>query len=79
MKTTHSLATFRKANAIEIQQEHLADWEAVLKPEIFSKLKALVEKDNSTINDPYEICRGDTIYEIVTNELMPKHWIKNKD
>lgn len=58
---------FTKAEAIRYQQEHLKQWELVLKPEVFAKLKAWAEETNETEENPYEIRRGCTLNSWVVN------------
>jgi hypothetical protein len=46
------------AEALQIQEEHLKQWESILKPEVFAKLRELVTATNATVTDPHDVCRG---------------------
>jgi hypothetical protein len=56
------------AKALKIQAEHLAQWEQVLKPEVFARVKAIVEEKNrAAYPGPYDVFRGTKILELIVN------------
>lgn len=59
---------FTVADAIKIQQEHLKQWQEILKPEFFAKLKVWAEATNATETNPYEIRRGSTLDGFIHNQ-----------
>ena len=60
---------FTMADALQIQADHLAQWELILKPEVFAKLKALVTASNSYAKFPHDVCRGNMIDMYVHNPV----------
>lgn len=58
---------FTFTRAFEIQEEHLKQWESILKPEVYAKLRILVTATNSTVKSPYDVCRGSMIDTFVHN------------
>lgn len=60
-------------NAIKIQQQHLARWQQVLLPEVFSALKTWAESQNAGATAQWEIRRGDDLSHWVMN--YPNHKI----
>ena len=58
--------------ALNYQRQHLAEWEKVLKPEVFAKLRALVVATNSTVTNPYDVCRGTAIECFIHNAAYHK-------
>jgi hypothetical protein len=61
-----------KDQAIAHQQAHLKQWQSVLKPEVFAKLKAWAEAANDGEHDPYYIRRGQSLTEYIQNHLMTR-------
>lgn len=57
---------------MEIQKAHLQRWEKVLKPEVYTHLKIIVDRINSRKHyvDGYDVLRGTSLDEIVFNQLM---------
>jgi hypothetical protein len=54
--------------AFALQKDHMAEWELVLKPEIAAEVnKRIGDRNAAGYNDPYEVCRGDSITQIVYN------------
>jgi hypothetical protein len=53
--------------ALKIQEEHLQQWEAILKPEIAKKLREIVLAQNQNLQVPWEVCRGGEIDYYVHN------------
>jgi hypothetical protein len=60
------LPDFTMETAMAIQTKHLKEWESVLKPEVFLLVRDKVAEQNvPTLTDPYMVCRGDDIAQIV--------------
>lgn len=59
--------TFTMEQALAIQEQHLKQWDSILKPEIAARLRALVTATNATVKTPYEVCRGSGIDRFVHN------------
>jgi hypothetical protein len=53
--------------AIEIQTQHLNDWETKLKPEVFEALREFAIKDNDKKTNGYDICRGTDLDNFIAN------------
>jgi len=62
--------TFTVKDGIQVQDEYLAMYAKVLKPEILSRLTVLVKKTNTKAKTGYDICRGVGIDEILQNTFM---------
>ena len=56
--------------ALSIQDDHLKEWGTVLKPEIHIKVCEIVKKRNIGITNPFQVCRGTDISNIVQNIAM---------
>lgn len=52
---------------LAMQDEHLKQWESILKPEVAAKLRAIVLATNKGVTNPYEITRGSEIDRYVHN------------
>lgn len=61
------------ARAIEIQQEHLAQWKTVLQPDAFAALKQWTEERNEIEANPHELRRGNDLSNFVGNLAIRKH------
>lgn len=59
--------TFSIASGICIQQQRLAEWSRVLTAEAFAYLFREATKDNHKARDGYDICRGDSLQQIINN------------
>jgi len=57
--------------AIAIQQAHLKQWDAVLKPEHAAALRKWAECGNDTAQTGYDISRGGDLDRYVHDMLMP--------
>lgn len=62
--TTNS---FTVAEAIKIQQDDLAKWERVLKPEVAAEMRRHAEADNDKTTNPHRIIRGSDLSNYVQN------------
>lgn len=58
---------FTIQNGIDIQTEQLNKWKALLKPKVYNQVQKLVTKNNDKATTGYDICRGDSITEIILN------------
>lgn len=56
--------------SIQIQDQHLLEWSNVLKPDVHEKLARIVKNRNKGVTNPYQICRGGDINNIVQNLSM---------
>ena len=56
--------------ALQYQDENLSQWLEVLRPEIYAKVERIVKRKNNGITNPYAICRGSDIDNIVKNISM---------
>lgn len=56
--------------SIQIQDQDLLEWGNILKPEVHEKLVRIVKNRNKGISNPYQICRGVVINNIVKNLSM---------
>jgi hypothetical protein len=57
---------FTMDQAFEYQDKHLAEWELVLKPEIYEVLHRRVKAKNTPeITSPWDVCRGTSIDQIL--------------
>lgn len=52
---------------IKIQQEHLQQWETVLKPEVYDKLEKWATSTNNEARTGYEIRRGTDLSSYIQN------------
>lgn len=64
-------------NALNIQQEHLDQWASILSISAMVQLRNHAEIDNEQVlasrcSTPYDIFRGQMIYEWLSNNLMRK-------
>ena len=59
--------------SIQIQDQHLLEWGNVLKPDVHEKLVRIVKNRNKGISNPFQICRGVDIYNIVQNLSIGNH------
>lgn len=57
-------------DGIAVQTENLRQWQGVLKPEVFERIKALATENNHTAATGYDICRGSDISDLVQNERI---------
>lgn len=57
---------------ITYQEQHLAQWKSVLKPEVYERLEAIATKDNDKAKTGYDIVRGQDLDTIVHNQLMSR-------
>jgi hypothetical protein len=73
MKKTEQYLPLDMKTVLAIQEEHLKRWDSVLQPEVAAKLRQIATKDNATTKNPYDIVRGDRLYEIVANQMMKKN------
>jgi len=57
--------------ALKIQRDQLNDWQAVLKPKVFTALKTWVTRYNThpLVKDGYDICRGSEMDNFVKTWL----------
>lgn len=55
--------------AIRYQQDHLTEWERVLKPELAAKLRQWAEATNGTETNPDMIRRGDDLTRYVYSAM----------
>lgn len=62
--------TFTLEVALQYQDENLSQWQEVLRPEIYAKVERIVKRKNNGITNPYAICRGSDIDNIVKNISM---------
>lgn len=79
---------FTYQDALRIQEQGLARWQAVLKPAVFAKLEADVRAATAHIGteNPYSVVRGDDItqwvvaagYSIENTETVLATWMANK-
>lgn len=58
---------FTMEQALAMQESHLKQWDAILKPEVAAKLRERVLNENKGVTNPFEICRGSMISELVHN------------
>jgi len=58
---------FTLEQALEFQAENLKMWKRLLRPDVYSKLQALVLSQNIPNQDPYSVCRGSDIDNFVHN------------
>ncbi len=58
---------FTMQDALAIQEEHLKQWESILKPEVAARLRTLVLAENEGVTNPYDVCRGTSIDRFVHN------------
>lgn len=70
-------APLSQAEGLAIQTNNLAQWEAVLKPEIYVQLKAEAERQNGLMNrhtSGYDVWRGQSLDSFIVNlsyKLVP--------
>jgi hypothetical protein len=62
--------TFTLADALAIQEEHLKQWDLILKPEVAAKLRAIVLATNKGVTNPYVVTRGSDIDHYVHNPVI---------
>lgn len=62
--------TFTLEAALQYQDNDLFQWKEVLRFEIYAKVERIVKRKNNGITDPYLICRGSEIDNIVKNISM---------
>jgi hypothetical protein len=62
--------SFTLEKSLSIQQQHLNEWKTVLKPEIYEQVEEIVKKRNVGITNPYLVCRGSDISNIISNIAM---------
>lgn len=62
---SRSTDTLSIQGGICIQQQHLAEWSRVLTAEAFAYLFREATKDNHKARDGYDICRGDSLLQII--------------
>lgn len=67
MPTFASREDFSVVAGIAVQQQQLARWAVVLKPEILAQVRALAESTNDQATSGYDICRGGTIDQMISN------------
>ena len=61
---------FTMAEALEIQELHLAQWMKVLKPEIWRELRDAVKASNPGVTDPYKVTRGSDLDSWMANYML---------
>lgn len=62
---------FTLDEAITIQAQHLQNWKLLLNDRAYAMLEAICIKDNSIATIPFDIPRGQTLYEILQNIVLP--------
>ena len=65
MTASQASLEFTKDEALAIQAKHLAEWEKLLKPEVFEELKAKATENNDEIENPFCIPRGNDLDDIL--------------
>ena len=58
---------FTYEEALLIQEEQLLEYETILKPEVMAKLRELVLSTNTPNQNPFRVCRGTSISNILSN------------
>lgn len=58
---------FTVADGIRVQRQQLAEWQTVLKPDVYKILEELATKDNDKAKDGYGIVRGSELNNYVQN------------
>ena len=70
---------------IIIQNNHLREWKDILKPSLYKTVERVVTEENSEAGCGHDICRGNSIDEIVANLRLAmkqgnhKRTVKPKD
>jgi hypothetical protein len=59
--------SFTLDKALGFQEQHLNEWKTVLKPEIYEQVEEIVKKRNVGITNPYLVCWGSDISNIISN------------
>jgi hypothetical protein len=66
IKIKTMLQEFSYKEAFEIQLENLKSWDTILKVEVYLQLiDAVIELNNLGYDNPYQVCRGSRITELV--------------
>ena len=65
MTASQASLEFTKDEALAIQAKHLAEWEKLLKPEVFEELKTQAMKYNDEIDNPFYIPRGNDLDDLL--------------
>jgi len=50
---------------IRIQQTQLSEWKKILYPETYAALEEYATRNNTTVKNGYDICRGEALREFV--------------
>lgn len=70
MSNKESSRRMTMPEAIRIQRETLDRWKLVLIPMVYRELEQWCYQKDEETEDPYEIPRGQTIYEYLENTIM---------
>lgn len=70
MKTKYWTVTnheFTVEQGIAVQREHLAEWKTILKSKVYKALEQYATENNDEARDGYDIRRGNTLDNFVSN------------
>lgn len=66
IKIKTMLQEFSYKEAFELQLQHLQSWHTILKVEVYLQLiDAVIELNNLGYDNPYQVCRGASITDLV--------------
>jgi hypothetical protein len=58
---------FTVQHGIAYQEKDLAQWEKILKPEVYAELFEWVIRNNATAKTGYDVCRGNQFLDFILN------------
>lgn len=61
---------FTLEQGLKIQSEQLKEWEKIMKPEVYEKLKIYIDASNTTATTGNQVLRGYSIQNWISNNLM---------
>ena len=61
---------FTLEQGLEIQSSQLKEWQKIMKPEIYNKLRVYIETSNNTAKTGNDVLRGYSIQNWISNNLM---------
>ena len=65
--------TFSIEEGIACQTYDLRLWKSVLTEDSYNRLEVIAKENNHTATSGYDICRGQSLYEIICNKIMNKN------
>ena len=61
---------FTLEQGLKIQEDQLKQWQKIMKPEVYDKLKVYIVASNKTAKTGNDVLRGYTIQNWISNNLM---------